>query len=55
MGQLFGWLWSPKTLFSPKMGAVFKSDLGAIQDVQSINNGPLSKPTKFQLDGEKMA
>ena len=62
MSQLFGWVCSPKTIwrrrgghahFTPKMGAFFKSDLGAILDVESIDNGPLSNHTKFQLDWSK--
>ena len=31
----------------------FKSDLSAILDVLSIDNGPLSNHTKFQLDWSK--
>ena len=35
-------------------GCIFlKSDLGAILDVFSIDNGPLSNHTKFQLDWSK--
>ena len=39
--------------FPPKMVHFFKSDLGAILDVLSIDNGPLSNHKQFQLDWSK--
>ena len=40
-------------IFRPKWVHFFESDLGAILDVLSIDNGPLSNLKKFQLDWSK--
>ena len=40
-------------ILRPKWVHFLKSDLGAILDVFSIDNDPLSNHTKFQLDWSK--
>ena len=40
-------------IFRPKWVHFLISDLGTIVDVESIDNGPLSNHTKFQLDWSK--